>query len=213
MHPNRSQILSLIGAGSLAVAVIGFLGADHADAPGATADPAADLADVYAFHDQAANRLTLVLTFAGLKLPAAAQGGTYDDDVLYTINIDTNNDKTPDQMIDIRFGQNAGGLSGIRVAGLPGAPAVVTGAVETVLSPATGVRVFAGLRDDPFFFDLEGFTATRTSGNLSFSNTRDRFAATNVTAVVLETTLSSVASAPFSLWATTARLTAPAATN
>lgn len=213
MHPTRTRILSLAGAASLAVAVIGFLGADHADAPGATADPAADIADVYAFHDQAADRLTLVLTFAGLKLPAAGQVGTYDDDVLYTLNIDTNNDATPDQMVDIRFGQNASGVSGIRVAGLPGAPAVITGPVETTLDPAAGVRVFAGLRDDPFFFDLVGFNDTRSSGNLSFNNTRDRFAGTNLTAVVLETRLSAVATGAFSLWATTARLTAPTATN
>lgn len=213
MHPIRTKVLSLAGAAGLAGAIIGFLGADHADAPGASADPAADIADVYAFHDQAADRLTMVLTFAGLKLPAAGQAGVYDDDVLYAINIDTNNDNTADQVIDIRFGQNAGGVSGIRVAGLPGAPAVVTGPVETTLAPASGVRVFTGLRDDPFFFDLVGFNDTRSTGNLSFSNTRDRFAGTNVTAVVLETRLSAVASGPFSLWATTARVIAPVATN
>ncbi|MBA3699586.1 MAG: DUF4331 family protein [Planctomycetes bacterium] len=203
----------LVGAAGLSAALICFIGADHADAPGATADPAADIADVYAIHDLAADRLTLVLTFAGLKMPALNQQGTYDDDVLYVINIDTNNDKVADFVIDVRFGQNPAGASGVRVAGLPGAPAVVIGAVETILEPAAGVKVFAGLRDDPFFFDLDGFNATRMSGNLSFDNTRDFFAGTNISAIVLETKLSAVSSTAFSLWATTARATAPTANN
>jgi len=207
------RTLSIAGASLLGAAIIGFLGADHADAPGSTADPAADIADVYAFHDQGADRLTLILTFAGLQMPATGQSGRYDDDVLYTINIDTNGDETPDQMVDIRFGQNTAGVSGIRVAGLPGAPAVITGPVETILDPAAGVRVFAGLRDDPFFFDLDGFRATRQTGNLSFDSTRDSFAGTNLTAIVLETRLSAVASAPFAVWSTTARLAAPTSTN
>jgi hypothetical protein len=35
--------------------------------------------------------------------------------------------------------------------------AAVTGAVNTNLGSATGVQAFAGIRDDPFFLDLEQF--------------------------------------------------------
>ena len=34
---------------------------------------------------------------------------------------------------------------------------VVTGAVNTMLGTPTGIQVFAGPRDDPFFIDLEQF--------------------------------------------------------
>src|SRR5687768_7042554 len=119
MPDTRTRTLSLVGAVGLAAVVAGFLGADHADAPGTSADAAADIADVYAFHDQAADRLTMIVTFAGLQMPAAAQQGRYDDEVLYAVNIDTDGDESPDRIIDIRFGQNGAGVSGIRVAGLP----------------------------------------------------------------------------------------------
>ncbi len=197
----------------LTAAIIAALGADHAEAPGTIMDPPADIADVYAFHDLAADRLTVVFTFAGLKLPVANQQGTYDPDVLYTLNFDTNADEVSDQTVDIRFGQNPDGVSGIRVENLPGASGVITGPVERVLSSDNNVKVYAGLRDDPFFFDLEGFKATRTSHNLSFVNTRDTFAGTNITAVVLQTRLSAVSSTPFAMWVTTGRLTAPITIN
>jgi len=39
------------------------------------------------------------------------------------------------------------------VAGVP----TLTGATNTVLGSASGVQLFAGIRDDPFFIDLEQF--------------------------------------------------------
>jgi hypothetical protein len=36
-------------------------------------------------------------------------------------------------------------------------PQAITGQVGQTLGSATGVQVFAGLRDDPFFIDLEQF--------------------------------------------------------
>jgi hypothetical protein len=36
-------------------------------------------------------------------------------------------------------------------------PQAITGTVGQTLGSATGVQVFAGLRDDPFFIDLEQF--------------------------------------------------------
>ena len=36
-------------------------------------------------------------------------------------------------------------------------PAAVSGPINTVLGSASGLQVFAGWRDDPFFIDLEQF--------------------------------------------------------
>jgi len=51
-----------------------------------------------------------------------------------------------------------------------------------------GVRVYAGLRDDPFFFDSAGLRMSRTTGNLQVSNNINThfFAQKNITTVALE---------------------------
>ncbi len=46
--------------------------------------------------------------------------------------------------------------TGMRSTLVAGAP-TVTGATGQTLGSSTGVQVFAGLRDDPFFIDLEQF--------------------------------------------------------
>ena len=99
------------------------------------------------------------------------------------------------------------GGSGIQVINLPGAGAAVSGPVEQVI-PVAGGQIYAGLRDDPFFFDLEGFTDTVTTGVLSFDSTRDSLAGTNVTSIVLEMDLGAATKGSESLqiWATSNRL-------
>ena len=64
--------------------------------------------------------------------------------------------------------------------------AISVGGQVGVALEKDGVRVFSGLTDDPFFFDSQGLTETRQTGNLSFRNTRDFFGAQNITAVAIE---------------------------
>ena len=47
------------------------------------------------------------------------------------------------------------------------------------------MRVFAGLRSDPAFFDRQGALATVTSGHASFTG-QNAFASANVLAIVVE---------------------------
>lgn len=177
------------------------LAADHAEAPGASADPAADLADLYAWHD--GDRFVAILTFAGLT--PAGGSATYDDDVLYTVHVDQDGDNLPDVELEVRFGQDSTGAWGVQLTGIPGASAL-EGAVETEVSDGNQ-RVWAGLADDPFFFDLTGFEDTLATGTISFVNTRDALASTNVTAVVIEAPAATIlGDAEIALiWATTAR--------
>jgi hypothetical protein len=78
--------------------------------------------------------------------------------------------------------------------------------VETVLT-RNGIKVFAGLVDDPFTFDVQGFRATRATGTLSFSSSRDFFFRQNDTATIIEIPRSMLqnGSQPLDIWATSAR--------
>lgn len=145
-----------------------------------TPDRAADLADIYAFHD--ATHLVVIITFGG---PAATNlPAFYDVDLLYRIHISNDGNRATTEIpIDVRFGAD-GPHPGVQVRGLPGT-GVIQGPVETNLQQS-GYLVRAGLFDDPFFFDLQGLMETRSTGNLSFRNDRSAFANANITAVVIQ---------------------------
>jgi Domain of unknown function (DUF4331) len=187
--------------------------ADHLDPPARTdpaadsrPDPASDIADVYAFHD--ANRVVMIVTFAGPG--AATSPATYDPNVRYRINVSNAGSRTTTEFpIDVQFGRDTsatGAPFGVRVRGVPGVTGDIIGPVETNLA-RDGVRVRAGLFDDPFFFDLQGFRDTQSTGTLSFRNNRDFFAGTNLTAVVIEIPRARLANGtnPIDIWAETAR--------
>ncbi|NNE08711.1 MAG: DUF4331 family protein [Gemmatimonadetes bacterium] len=211
MKQNRSRSTKLLTALTLAL-LAGTpaltRAADHMEAPGTQADPAADIADVYAWHD--AGRLVTAITFAGLRAPVAGQDGTYDEDVLYEVRIGRDGGTFPttyeaDVKIGIRFAQENGNWT-VTASNVPGTTGDVTGAVGTVIDDQN-VQLYAGLRDDPFFFDLEGFNNTLATGTLMFDSTRDSVAGLNCTAIVLEMDLSSAAGGGSNLyiWATTSR--------
>ncbi len=210
--------LTIAGAGlaaatgaALVVPGLGGIAADHLDPPArtdpsvdSTPDRAADIADLYAFHTDTS--VVLALTFAGPQ--ATSEPATYDRDVLYTINVSNAGERTDAEIpIRVRFGPGSGdGQYGVRVENIPGVNGAVTGPVEQMLSQ-DGVKVQAGLFDDPFFFDLQGFKDTAATGTLMFDNTRDFFAGQNLTAVVIEIPRDRIANGanPIDVWATTAR--------
>ena len=183
--------------------------ADHTDPPAVAGmrDPG-DIADFYAWHQGsgADQMLVTVITFAGLDLPTADQQGRYDEDMLYTVHIDNDGDHLANHTIYARYGKNVDDQWGVQVIGLPGEPGPVVGAVEQRIQGSSG-RVWTGLRDDPFFFDFQGFLETAQTGTLSFQSTRDSFAGSNVTALVYEIPMAAALGAGTSLniWATTAK--------
>ena len=217
---HRSKLAyGIAGSGlalALAVAVsgsaIGLFAADHLDPPART-DPAmdttpdrpADIADIYAWHT--ATSVIIAMTFSGPQ--ATNLQASYDQDVLYSINISNAAPRTTVN-IPIRF-KFGGGTKpnqyGVQVSGLPGVTGgTITGPVETNLVK-DGVTVRAGLFDDPFFFDLQGFKATEATGTLSFDKNRNFFAGQNLTAVVMEIPRSRIENGTnlIDIWGTTAR--------
>ncbi len=201
---------ALVALGLIATVAGVAPAADHREYTTATNDPAADIDDVYAWHNTTFGTFTAVITFAGGAAPDVAKRTSpiYDKDVLYTLHVDTTGDDTPERNIYIRFGQNNVGDWGLQVQNMPGTTAAVVGKVNETVTVAGNpkLKVRAGLFDDPFFFDLEGFRSTLQSGTLSFSNTRDSFAEQNVMAIVLECDLAAMnTGTKLKVWASTGR--------
>lgn len=182
--------------------------ADHLDPPSrtdpsedSTPDRAADIADVYAWAE--GGNLNLIMTFAG---PAPTdQPATYDRDVLYRFLVSDDGDPlNTENVIEVRFGFDSAGNPGVQAQGVP-VSGTVSGPVETNLT-RNGVRLRAGLFDDPFFFDLQGFQETRDTGEIRFDADRDFFANSNATAIVMQIPLANfAATGAITVWGDTRR--------
>ena len=222
-------------AAALALAVsAAVMSADHAESPGADADPAADLADVFIFPSpESSTRTVAAITFGGRSAPRSRIDGSFycDPKVLYTMHIDRadaagNFDSIADVEVLARFGKDAEGNCGLQLENVPGAGGTFSGKIEGVFTSSGGMKAFAGLRNDPFFFDAEGYAALvasfagagqsgdvvgafRLGGGLA---RRDSFAFRNVSAIVFEMNNDTLAPAvngvrpKVRVWATTGRL-------
>ncbi|MEZ5337469.1 MAG: DUF4331 family protein [bacterium] len=182
---------------------------DHFEAPLVQADPAMDITDLYLFGGSA-GKTVAVINYAGLNqsLTQPTQSGTYSDQALYTLHIDNTGDDVEDLQVHVRFGRDSGGNWGVQVTGLPGSDGPLSGPVEQVLTDGSGNMLFAGRRDDPFFFDAQGYLDTLSSGDLMIRNDRDFLAGMNCTSIVLEfdTAAALQGGSALGCWATSGRL-------
>lgn len=180
--------------------------ADHIDAPAVTGTGnvslGADITDIYAFQSPADNsKMVFVMNTQGLLSPSASSAAKFPSNTMFEFNIDNTGDNVEDLVIQCLVQNNK-----LRVYG-PVAPSV-KGTTSTVLTsgPVTeaavtaygagsvtvgtnnnGIRVFAGPRDDPFFFDLTRFKEILAGTQTSFRNPGvDAFAGTNVMSIVVE---------------------------
>jgi hypothetical protein len=128
--------------------------ADHIDAPAATADPTSDITDLYTWVDGTNAVFVLNVT------PLAAMGAKFSDKVQYVVHTES----SPG------FGQAGTPLDIICTFAADQTISCWVGTKDYVTGDAKGVAglasksglltVFAGLRDDPFFFNLDGFKDT-----------------------------------------------------
>jgi hypothetical protein len=213
---DLSSVARVALPSALAVALLAFVAeratnaADHFDPPlrvgtdtnTAGLDVAADIADLYAFHDAA--NVYLAVSFGGPS--ATTLPAFYDPDVLYTINVSNAGSRTDTEFpIEIRFGRD-GANPGVEVRNLP-SNAIIQGPVERNLTSSNGIMVRAGLFDDPFFFDPQGLRETRATGNLAFNNQRNRFAGLNSTFVIIAIPRVLINQGqPLDVWVTSARI-------
>jgi hypothetical protein len=214
--------------------------ADHLDAPGLTppgGDLRTDITDVYTFK-RGANTVLVMnvngLTKAGMQATFASSAPSVMTTrrVTYNFRVDNNGDAVADVVLGVKFGRvGATGAQSMEVrrngrllvagrtskfgravinrsrpAAAPVAPRLTGGAA------VASVKAFAGMRDDPFFFDLNGFINILSNepgkSFIGCQGTRpDFFAGTNVSSIVVElpSRLLTRRSPNIGVWATTDR--------
>lgn len=156
-----------MGLGAIALVTGIFVAADHIDAPGSMGTTA-DIADYFAFEPTLdSDNTTFVVDLQSNVLPDLAYG-TFDESVLTEINIDTDGDLIEDLVIqaiprDDRmyfFGPvepASTGLSSEVAVDSPLGNVEISAATAIVETTGDGVSLFAGPRQDPFFFDFFRF--------------------------------------------------------
>jgi hypothetical protein len=129
--------------------------ADHRDGPATTADPASDINDVFAWMSADGAKVYLVMTV----FPAATSAAKFSDKTLYVFHTSSQS--------AIGMAQTATNIickfdTAQKIQCWAG-DEYLTGDASSVagIASASGkLKVFAGLRDDPFFFNLDGFRKT-----------------------------------------------------
>jgi len=192
--------------------------ADHIDAPAVT-NQTTDITDMYVFRAADPNNLVFVANTQGLRSPAQTAALKFDANTLIEFNIDTNGDAIEDLVLQGAYdaatnkmrvyGPVAPSEKGTRskIEGSVAAEVAVTayGAATPAIGTSTsGIKVFAGPRDDPFFFDLNQYKAILAGTATSFNNPgTDTFAGTNVLSLVVEvpkTLLGTVTGGKVNVW-------------
>ena len=196
-----------------------LIAADHIDAPAITGT-GSDITDVYAFQSPSdADNIVFVVNVQGLLAPSATAAASFDEEVMIEINIDNSatKDNIEDLVIQAAFddgkvkvyGPEAPIQKGLTSTLLKSAPieaAISSYGANPSVGESNGIKVFAGPRDDPFFFDLNQFKAIIGGTATSFNNPgTDAFAGTNVLAVVVEVPKSMLGSGSINIWATSNR--------
>jgi hypothetical protein len=148
--------MGLVGGTCLAIVIVHprlAQSADHRDAPASTMEPAADINDVYAFMD--GNNAVFAMTVS----PAATAATKFSDAIQYVIRSSSGAGfgSTSADFNTICTFSNATPQVAQCWAGpdhyLTGDPGAGTGLTST----DGKVKIFAGVRKDPFFFNLAGF--------------------------------------------------------
>ena len=179
--------------------------ADHAEATLVAGDPAADIADVFAFLDPNDNsKVVLAMDVEGFIVPSELLNlSFFSPDVTYQLQIENTGDAVADQFIDVTFSpQTSRSKPQTATIKLPnGAEFTAPTTVQTLAAspnplvvttdPTTGVSFFAGLTDDPFFFDIVGFNRFVSSvlggtpDPSKLQRDRDSFAGYNIHMIAL----------------------------
>jgi hypothetical protein len=165
---------------------------DHLDGPRVIADPQADIADVFAFTSPTdPSHVVLAMTVT----PFASASASFPADIDYVFRVRRIVALSPftldDPVLDVACSFDAPPLD----AGSPqhvtcSAPGGLTATAAVGDDTGGGaasspMRVFAGLRSDPAYFDRQGALATLSTGRASFTG-QNAFSGANVLAIVVE---------------------------
>lgn len=141
------QALGLAAAALTAAAAGACRASDHLDSPAVIADPRADIGDLYAWTDPGGKRLDLAMTIVG---------HSFSDRLDYVFHIDSGRrvgKTTASTTIVCRFSSMTAADCRLGDRDRAQGDASHEAGLE---SAHGGFRVFAGLRDDPFFNNVRG---------------------------------------------------------
>ena len=162
------KLAALLAAGALLAATAPARASDHADTAENYNRIGADMTDVFLFpsNTNAAN-VVVVMDVHGLIPAGMGPDVAFDPGVLYQMKFDVTGDYVEDLVMQARF-FGTGANQQVLVAGpfkpattgttaVFGRPHATTGTINQTFAPAAGMQVFAGVRAEPFFFDLNQF--------------------------------------------------------
>jgi hypothetical protein len=176
----RTKWIRAVGVLTAVVLSTSARGADHADGtPGTlfSPDATADITDIFAWMSPDAMKIKLVMDVG----PGATTTTRFSNAVKYVFHTNSKASftATPTSAVDFVCTFDAGTPQHINCWAVQGS--TVLDFVTGDASPTAGItsvngkfKVFAGLRDDPFFFNLAGFkkavqTAATAAGTLTFN--------------------------------------------
>ncbi len=210
----------LLTALAIVAASVGIIwAADHIDAP-AVASTSSDITDFYAFQSpENSSNMVFVANLQGLLDPAATAGDRFDENVMVEFNIDNTGDNVEDLVIQAVFKDGkvnvygpvkpatTGTMSRIETSGPVTSTDITVYNQSVSIGSANGMKVFAGPRDDPFFFDFARYSEIIAGNATGFNNPgNDTFAGTNVMSVVVEVPKNMLGSAAtLNTWVTSKR--------
>jgi hypothetical protein len=148
--------------------------ADHLDSPGLKSpnmDARIDITDIYAFQKPGDPSKSILILNVNPLAPTLAT--EFDPDAIYELKIDTNGDAVADIAFRINFTHVHNGNQFATVRRATGRRAARAGrgghklfhrvpvsfGAQAHVETSGPYRFFAGIRSDPFFFDLLGFLA------------------------------------------------------
>ncbi len=212
----------------LAVTAAGIIfAADHIDAPAVTNKPT-DITDVYVFRAQNPDNMVFIANTQGLLTPGATADAKFDENTMIEFNIDNNGDNVEDLVIQCIakngkmkvYGPSApratGTISYLNINKLSAQVDITKYGQDAIVGIGdNGVKVFAGPRDDPFFFDLVRFRQVIAGTASSFNNPgNDTFAGTNVMGLAVEVPKTLLGSTgTINVWAETKTATGSTSAN
>lgn len=188
----------LLGLALTGILAITLIAADHIDAP-AVAGGKSDITDFYVFQGANTDNMVFVANVQGLISPGNSSSASFDENVMVEFNIDNNGDNVEDLVIQaiprngvmFFFGPVAPGTAGtssmVKTENFLGSISITPYGSEAIITSNNGAKMFAGLRDDPFFFDFGQYSAIIGGTATSFNNPgTDTFAGSNVMSIVVE---------------------------
>ncbi len=204
---KKKNLLTLAGLFFMAFAGI-LWAADHIDAPG-VASTSSDITDYYAFQSPDNNdNMVFVANLQGLLDPTASQTVSFDENVMVEFNIDNTGDAVENLVIQalVKDGElivygpiapsSTGLTSAVETSGTTNKVNVTAYGSNPTIGSNGGIKIFAGLRDDPFFMDFAQYGEIIAGNATGFNSPgSDTFAGTNVMSIVVEVPKSMLGSA------------------